>query len=83
MQDQLYDRDFYLWVEQMAIAVRNRDLETMDWGNLLEEIEDIGKSEKRSLESYLERLAEPMVRTKLSSNSSVITKVRVIGMGFN
>ncbi|MEO1802982.1 MAG: DUF29 family protein, partial [Cyanobacteria bacterium J06629_2] len=39
MQDQLYDRDFYLWVEQMAIAVRNRDLETMDWGNLLEEIE--------------------------------------------
>jgi hypothetical protein len=28
----------------------------MDWDNLLEEIDDMGKSEKRSLESYLERL---------------------------
>lgn len=42
MQNQLYDRDFNLWVEQMAIAVKNRDSEAMDWGNLLEEIEDKG-----------------------------------------
>lgn len=28
----------------------------MDWQNLLEEIDDIGKSQKRSLESYLELL---------------------------
>ena len=64
MQNQLYDRDFNLWVEQMAIAVRNRDVEGMDWGNLLEEIEDMGKSEKRSLESYLERLAEHILKLK-------------------
>ncbi|MEM8828630.1 MAG: DUF29 domain-containing protein [Cyanobacteria bacterium P01_G01_bin.19] len=64
MQNQLYDRDFNLWVEQMAIAVKNRDSEAMDWGNLLEEIEDMGKSEKRSLESYLERLAEHILKLK-------------------
>ena len=64
MQNQLYDHDFNLWVEQMAIAVRNRDVEGMDWGNLLEEIEDMGKSEKRSLESYLERLAEHILKLK-------------------
>lgn len=64
MQNQLYDRDFNLWVEQMAIAIRNRDMEGMDWGNLLEEIEDMGKSEKRSLESYLERLAEHILKLK-------------------
>lgn len=28
----------------------------MDWDNLLDEIDDMGKSEKRSLESYLEQL---------------------------
>ena len=27
MQNQLYDRDFNLWVEQMAIAVINKDIE--------------------------------------------------------
>ncbi|ELS05092.1 protein of unknown function DUF29 [Xenococcus sp. PCC 7305] len=64
MQDQLYNRDFNLWVEEMAIALRNRDIKAMDWHNLLEEIEDMGKSEKRSLESYLERLVEHILKLK-------------------
>ena len=64
MQDKLYDRDFNLWVEEMAIALRNRDIKAMDWNNLLEEIEDMGKSEKRSLESYLERLIEHILKLK-------------------
>ena len=64
IQNQLYDRDFNLWVEQMATALRNRDTKAMDWGNLLEEIEDMGKSEKRSLESYLERLVEHILKLK-------------------
>ena len=50
----LYNRDFNLWVEQTKSAIENRDTENMDWENLLEEIDDMGKSEKRSLESYLE-----------------------------
>jgi len=64
MQDKLYDSDFNLWVEEMAIALKTRDIETMDWNNLLEEIEDMGKSEKRSLESYLERLVEHILKLK-------------------
>ena len=64
MQNQLYDRDFNLWIEQMATALRNRDTKAMDWHNLLEEIEDMGKSEKRSLESYLERLVEHILKLK-------------------
>ena len=64
MEDKLYDRDFNLWVEEMAIALRKRDIKAMDWNNLLEEIEDMGKSEKRSLESYLERLVEHILKLK-------------------
>jgi Domain of unknown function DUF29 len=52
----LYDRDFNLWVEETKRAIQNRDFQNMDWDNLLDEIDDMGKSEKRSLESYLERL---------------------------
>ena len=64
MEDKLYDRDFNLWVEEMATAVKKRDIKAMDWNNLLEEIEDMGKSEKRSLESYLERLVEHILKLK-------------------
>ncbi len=64
MPNKLYDRDFNLWIEQMATALRNRDIKAMDWNNLLEEIEDLGKSEKRSLESYLERLIEHILKLK-------------------
>jgi hypothetical protein len=53
---ELHDRDFNLWVEETKKAIQNRDFENMDWDNLLDEIDDMGKSEKRSLESYLERL---------------------------
>jgi hypothetical protein len=50
--NKLYEQDFNLWTKNMAIAIQKRDLNAMDWDNLLEEIEDMGKSEKRSLESY-------------------------------
>lgn len=58
----LHDRDFNLWVEQTKIAIQNRDFENMDWDNLLDEIDDMGKSEKRSLESYLQRLIEHILK---------------------
>ncbi|GAB4241648.1 MAG: DUF29 domain-containing protein [Stanieria sp.] len=64
MENKLYDRDFNLWIEQIVTALRNRDFGAMDWNNLLEEIEDMGKSEKRSLESYLERLIEHILKLK-------------------
>ena len=37
----LRDRDFNLWLEQMAIAIKNRDTKNMDWEGLLEEIKDM------------------------------------------
>ncbi|MEM9274557.1 MAG: DUF29 domain-containing protein [Cyanobacteria bacterium P01_F01_bin.143] len=36
----------------------------MDWDNLLDEIDDMGKSEKRSLDSYLQRLIEHILRLR-------------------
>ena len=50
---QLHESDFNLWVERMKEAIQNRDFENMDWDNLLDEIDDMGKSEKRSLDSYM------------------------------
>lgn len=58
----LHDRYFNLWLEQTAIAIRNRDLSNMDCDNLLDEIEDMGASQKRALDSYLQRLIEQILK---------------------
>lgn len=59
---ELHDRDFNLWVEETKKAILTRDFENMDWDNLLDEIDDMGKSEKRSLESYLEQLIAHLLK---------------------
>lgn len=61
---QLHESDFNLWVEQIKLAIQNQDFENMDWENLLDEIDDMGKSEKRSLDSYMQRLIEHILKLK-------------------
>lgn len=60
----LHERDFNLWIEQVKYTLSNRDISNMDWDNLIDEIDDMGKSEKRSLESYLERLIEHLLKLR-------------------
>ncbi|MGL6344674.1 MAG: DUF29 domain-containing protein [Waterburya sp.] len=62
--NKLHDQDFNLWVERTKEAIQNRDFENMDWDNLLDEIDDMGKSEKRSLDSYTQRLIEHILKLK-------------------
>ncbi|PSB08178.1 DUF29 domain-containing protein [Pleurocapsa sp. CCALA 161] len=62
--NKLYGKDFNLWLEEIAIAIKNRDVSKMDWDNLLEEIEDMGASQKRALRSYLNRLIEQIFKLK-------------------
>ncbi|WP_017298348.1 DUF29 domain-containing protein [Nodosilinea nodulosa] len=50
---QLYDEDFVRWVEATVACLKSRDTEQLDWEGLIEEIEDLGKSAKRELESRL------------------------------
>ncbi len=61
---QLYETDFNLWVEKTVEIIKNRDVKNMDWENLLEEIEDMGASQKRSLDSYVQRLIEHVLKLK-------------------
>jgi len=52
----LYDRDYSLWLETTSQLLRDRKLERIDVEHLAEELEDMGKSEKRAIESNLEIL---------------------------
>jgi len=49
----LYESDFYGWTLQQAEALRSRNMSELDFENLLEEMEAMGRSEKRGLKNRL------------------------------
>ncbi len=49
----LYDTDFYSWTQQQAALLRMGNIGAIDIDNLIEEIEDMGISQWRALESRL------------------------------
>jgi hypothetical protein len=53
MSDGLYDRDFYAWANQQAALLRAGKLSSADIEHIAEEIESMGRSEKRQLVSRL------------------------------
>ena len=59
---ELYDRDYYAWVQAQIDALREHRIEDVDWENVDEEIEDLGKSEKRALRRQLARLVEDLLK---------------------
>lgn len=42
----LYDEDFWMWSKQQAKALRNRDLDAIDWDNVIEEIDSLGRDQE-------------------------------------
>lgn len=49
----LYDADYLSWLDATADALKRKDYEAIDWENIVEEIEDMGRREQQSLESNL------------------------------
>ena len=49
----LYETDYLQWIETAVEKMHSRDYANVDWDNLIEEIEGVGRNERRSLESNL------------------------------
>jgi Domain of unknown function DUF29 len=58
----LYDEDYYLWIKTTINQLRSGQFSVIDLENLLEELETMGRSEKRTLESLLIRLFEHLLK---------------------
>jgi hypothetical protein len=52
-QSPLYETDFYAWAQEQAALLRAGALQAADIENIAEEIESMGRSEKRELVSRL------------------------------
>ena len=59
---ELYERDFYSWTAQQAAALKRKDLAAIDWENVIEEIEALGRAEKSSLTSYYANAVEHLLK---------------------
>jgi hypothetical protein len=58
----LYETDFYAWTQQQAALMRNEELERLDLPNLIEEIEAMGRRERRELTSRLKILLTHLLK---------------------
>jgi hypothetical protein len=64
----LYDRDFALWTEQQAALLRRARGSNLplDWDNLAEEIESLGRSQRTELKSQIRRVLRHLFKLAAS-----------------
>ncbi len=61
-QKKLYDTDYNLWVLETVKKLKNRELDSLDWDNLIEEVWDLSERKRRKMESLLIRLVEHLLK---------------------
>ena len=69
-QNSEHDDDLYLWSKNQANILRSKEFDKLDIINLIEEIEDLGKSEKRALLSHLTIKLMHMLKVKYQPEKS-------------
>jgi len=58
----LYEQDFLLWSEETAAKLRARDFENLDLENLIEEVESLGRSDRKELLNRLVVIFEHLLK---------------------
>lgn len=83
-KDTGYDQDFYAWTQAQAAFLREGAWRELDMPNLAEEIDSLGKSDRRAIRSHLKILVlhllkwqyQPSMRQSGHSWRSSITNAR-------
>jgi hypothetical protein len=65
---ELHDRDFFLWTQEQAAALRavRKSNLPLDWDNLAEEIESLGTSQRTELNSQVRRILRHLFKLEAS-----------------
>ena len=61
----LYDQDFQLWIKQTIGQLKNRDFSALDIDHLIEELTDLGRSERNAFKSNLMILLAHLLKLKV------------------
>jgi hypothetical protein len=75
MNKPLYEQDFFRWTEQQTEALRaaaaTRINPPLDWENLAEEIESLGRSQRRELGSRILVIVEYLMKLIASQGAAL------------
>jgi hypothetical protein len=68
----LYEDDYALWLEKNIQLLASRKLKDLDYENLIEELESLGRSERKTAESLVKQLGMKIklhvhIKTKIGS----------------
>ena len=58
----LYNQDFYLWLEETVTNIKDKKFHAVEWQYVVEEIEALGRSEKRELRNRMTVLIEHLLK---------------------
>lgn len=80
-----YEQDFYKWTIDQSKFLKKKEFSKLDIDNLIEEIESLGRSERRALESYFKVLLihllkikyQPDYRTRSWDNSIKVSRYQI------
>ncbi len=61
----LYDTAFVEWTDETAKLLRNRRFGDMDLEHLVEEVEDLGRSERSAVQSQLLRMIMHLIKKRI------------------
>lgn len=64
----LYNQDFQKWIEETIYQLQKRNFEGLDIEHLIEELTDLGKSEKNALKSNLKILLAHLLKLTVQSD---------------
>lgn len=81
MPDGLYERDALAWAERQAdllrrLAAGERLNEPVDWPNVIEEVQDVGRSELRSCQSLLRHAMTHLLKLHAWPGSQAVSHWR-------
>ena len=62
LRKSLYESDYLLWTQQTVAQLRAGEFDCIDLENLIEEIEDLGKSRRNEIRSRLTTLLEHLLK---------------------
>jgi hypothetical protein len=69
MLNTLYERDYQQWLEQTIDLLQAKQFDSIDMGNLIEELKELGRSEKRALESNLMVLLAHLLKLRVQHDA--------------
>lgn len=74
MTASLYETDFYSWTQKQAALLRDEEWDKLDWQQIAEEIESLGRNERREIKSRLGMLIMHLLKLEYQRRPWLFTR---------